>query len=224
MKNTILLICLLLSLPVFAQNHFVGIKGGVSWTDVITENYPLDDMSNRTGFTGGLSYQYMLQKGFYLGADLVYAQKGYQVGLTFVDSNGNIYGNVAGSDAPVEFDFDYLSLPLKVGFAFGNKFGGFANVGLVPSVLIKAQTTTPAFPSVGEQTYENTKDLTQYDIGALLEIGGSVAIYDRFKLCVSAGYQQDFISITSDDYQKGSEIRNYGFNLSMGVQYALKAE
>jgi hypothetical protein len=127
MRNFILILAILFALPVFAQNHFVGVKVGVSWTNVMTKDYPLDDLSNRTGFTGSITYQYMLQKGFYLGADMLYTPKGYQVRLTFLDVNGN----VIGSDAPVEFDFDYFDgselrnygLNLSMGVQYALKAG-----------------------------------------------------------------------------------------------------
>ena len=216
MRKIITLLIVLFTVPVFGQNHFIGLKGGINWTNVISDNF-LSDNDYRNGFIGGLTYEYEFKKKFHLGLDLVYAQKGFKNDVIFTDETGNPIGEKATSN----FNYDYLSLPIKGGFSLGNNFAGFLNLGIVPSLLINAETIIPTFENIDGETFDVTKNVTKFDFGGLIEIGGSYEFKERFLLFTSFAYQQSFTTITNEDYFPNGKAKHYGMTLLLGLKYAL---
>ena len=218
MRKTITFLILLFTIPVFGQNHFIGLKGGINWTNVISDNF-LSNNDYRNGFVGGLTYEYDFKKKFHIGLDLVYSQKGFTNDIIFTDE----YGNPTGEKATSEFNYDYLSFPIKGGLVLGNRISGFINLGLVPSLLIEAKTIEPAIKGItGKKTYDVTDKVTKFDFGGLIEIGGSYKFKERFFLFTSFAYQQSFTTITNEDYFSNGKAKHYGMTLSIGLKYALK--
>ena len=216
MKNLTLIMLLIFPLPVVGQNHFLGLKGGVNWTNA-TSTFLVDN-NNRTGFSGGLTYEYRLKKHFIIGADLLYLQNGFTNDITFTDKNGNPIGEKGRSD----FNYDYISFPLKGGFIMGNRIEGFVNLGIVPSILIDAKTVVPTFD--GHETFNVTDRVTKFDFGGLIEIGGNFKFNDRLFLLTSLTYQHSFTTLTNPDYFADDKITLYGMTLSIGLKYALAKE
>ena len=220
MRKIITLLIVLFTVPVFGQNHFIGMKGGLNRMNVNSSNF-ISNNDNRTGFNSGLTYQYILNERFNLGTDLLYFQRGFTNDIVFTDE----FGNPTGESATSRFNYDYLSVPLKGGIVIGNKFSGFANLGIVPSLLVDATTITPAIEGVQEETVYNVTDrVTKFDLGGLVEIGANYKITPDFLLSATFGYQHSFTSITNDDYFRISEVHHYGMVLSFGLKYALKKE
>jgi len=220
MRNLIAVLTILISTPAFGQNHFMGLKGGISWTNVNSANFH-DNNDNWTGFNGGLTYEYHMNKKFNLGMDFLYFQKGFTNDIVFLDE----FGNPTGKKVTSEFNYDYLSFPIKGGFVIGDKISGFINLGLVPSVLIDAKTIQPAIEGIMDKTtYDVTDEVTDYDLGGMIEIGGNYKFKDRVLLFASFAYQHSFASITNENYFSNGKARHYGMTLSIGLKYALKEE
>ena len=217
MRKIITVLILILTIPVFGQNHFIGLKGGINWTNVISDNF-LSDNNYRNGFTSGLTYEYQFKQRFHFGFDLVYSKKGFKNDIVFTDETGNPIGEKATSD----FNYDYLSLPIKGGFSIGNNFAGFLNIGVIPSLLINAETIIPTFDNIDGETFDVTDLVTKFDLGGLIEIGGSYKLKERFLLFTSFIYQQSFTTITNSDYFSNGKAKHYGMTLSIGIKYALK--
>lgn len=219
MRKVITLFVVLFTIPVFGQNHLVGLKSGISWTDIISDNF-LSDNSYRNGFVGGLTYEYEFKKKFHIGFDFVYAQKGFKSDIIFTDENGFSIGEKSTGD----YNYDYLSLPLKGGFSLGNNFAGFLNLGIVPSLLINAEIVFQAFEDFDGKTIDVIDKATKFDLGGLLEIGGSYKFKERFMLFTSFAYQQSFTTITNENYFSNGKAKHYGMTLSVGLKYALREE
>ena len=220
MRKIITVLILVISIPVFGQNHFIGLKSGMSWTNVNSSNF-IGNNDNRTGFNGGLTYEYHLNTKFNLGMDMLYSQKGFTNDIVFTDETGNPTGEKATS----EFNYDYLSFPIKGGLVLGDKISGFVNLGFVPSVLIDAKTIEPAIEGFRDKTtYDVTDRVTEFDFGGLIEIGGIYKVKESFLLFASFSYQQSFMTISNSDYFSASKIKHYGMTMSIGLKYALKKE
>ncbi len=219
-KIIITILTIVFSIPVFGQNHFFGLKGGMSWTNVNSTNF-ISNNDNRTGFNGGLTYEYHLNTKFNLGMDLLYVQKGFTNDIVFTDDTGNPTGEKATS----EFNYDYLSFPIKGGLVIGDRISGFINLGLVPSVLIDAKTIEPAIEGIMDKTtYDVTDKVTGFDLGGLIEIGGNYKLKERFLIFTSVAFQHSFTGITNENYFSNGKARHYGMTLSIGLKYALKKE
>lgn len=220
MRKIITVLTIVLSIPAFGQNHFIGLKGGVSWTNVNSTNFT-SNTENRTGFNYGLTYEYQVNKRVNVGVDLLYSPKGFTSDLVFTDE----FGNPTGERATSKFNYEYLSWPLKVGFVSRDKFSSFANLGILPSVLVDANTIMPAIEGITEEATVNVTDrVTKFDLAGLIEIGAAYKVIPGFLLSATIGYQYSFLSITNDDYFSNSEILFFGMVFSVGLTYALKTE
>ena len=204
MKSILLPILILVTSSTFAQNHFIGIKGGISWSNASKTGYANDwyynFMEKRRGFTFGLSYENRLKQHFIVSADIMYQQRGYQIQKDF-----KLY-------------YDYLAIPIKGGYIIGNKISGFANIGLVPSFLLKAKAKIPDEVEIIDVTDLHPK----FDLAALVEIGGNVKISERLFVTASFSYQHSFTTHSNSDNFGDIDARHHALILSVGIKYALK--
>ena len=220
MRKIITVLIIVFSIPVFGQNHVIGLMSGMNWTNVNSSNF-ITNNENRTGFNGGLTYEYKLNNKYSLGMDLLYFQKGFASDIIFRDDTGN----PTGEKATLVFNYDYLSFPIKGGFFIGNKISGFISLGLVPSILINAKTTEPKIEGfINEKTTDVTDRVTKFDFGGLLEIGTNYKFGDKFLIFTSFAYQQSFTTITNADYFSDSKIKHYGMTISIGLKYIFRNE
>jgi len=217
MKNLITISILLLSIPVFGQKSYIGIKAGPSLTNVFADDYSVNN-DPRIGYTGGLTYEHGFFEHFNLELDLLYAQRGFKNDIIFTDQ----YGEPTGEVYTTHFDYDYLTLPIKGSFTFGGKLNGFVSAGIVSSFLTKAKIRTPGFGIGGfSEDSDDTDHVNRFDFGGIAEIGGSVLIKEQFKLFMLFAYQQSFTSIKSDTYYYPSGARHFGMNICLGFKYKI---
>ena len=221
MKTIFLLLLTFVTFTVNGQNHLLGVKGGVNWTKVTSSDNFDNNTNYRTGFAVGLSYDYIFKRNFTLGADILYNQRG----LTSDDIFRDEHGNPTGQKEIMTFNYDYLTIPIRVGYHYGNIFYAFTNIGLTPAVLLDAQISIPeirinetAFPS---ERHNVTDRVNKFDVGGIIEIGGGYKFKDRFWLYTSFSYQRSLTTITNPDYFANSKIRHNGMAINVGLKYAL---
>lgn len=223
MKNIFLFILTISALKVAGQNHLIGVKGGVNSTNITSSNF-LSQNNSRTGLTAGLTYEFLIKKHFSIGADLIYNQRGFTNDLIFTDN----LGNPTGEKYTTKFNYDYVSLPIKTGFNIGTNLYGFTNIGLIPSLLVDAKTTTPTFDTdakfTGNETFDVTNRVSKFDFAGLVEIGGGYKFKGRYWLFTSFSYQHSFTTITNSEYFANSKIRHNGMTLTIGLKCALTKE
>ncbi len=218
MRKLITVLILISTIPVLGQNHILGLRSGISTTNVNSSNYITGD-NDRIGFVGGLTYEYQLNNRFNIGLGLLYSQKGFTNDMIFTDE----FGIPTGEKVEFIYDFDYLSLPFKGGILIGDKVSGFVNIGLVPSLLINAKTIQPTIEGfVEEETIDLIDYVTKFDFGGLVEIGGSYKFNNGFSIFTSFAYQQSFTSITNENYFSEGKAYHYGMTLSIGLKYKLE--
>ena len=220
MKNFIICIILILSIKLSAQNNLIGIKGGIDWTNIQTTNQYIDH-TFKTEASGGLTYDYFITKRFSVGADLLYLKRGYNSNLIFTDN----VGNPLNVDALTAFKFNYLALPIKIGFNMGNKLFAFANIGICPSYIVDARIVIPQTDSkgniTGEYTSNVTSKVTKFELSGIAELGCGYTLKDKYSIYASCMYQKSFTNIDNKDFFNDSKIKNYGFLFSLGVKYSL---
>jgi hypothetical protein len=223
MKKLLIIILVLFVLKNYGQNHYIGIDAGIYWANIAAKDF-INKPNYRTSFAGGLSYEYFFNKNVSVGAGIVYNLRGFATKI-IADTSGNIIEN----ELKAKTNFDYIAIPLKLGFSYGKKkLFGFAKIGLIPAILVKAQTITPLANGNGEIVENVTENLTnkirKMDIGGIIEIGGGYNITERCRVKLSLSYQHSFSSLTTDNYNPNIQIRNRGINLSLGLAYALSTK
>ena len=147
----------------------------------------------------------------------MYAQRGFTSTIPFINSNG--YMTPPNSSS--QFNYDYLSLPVKAGYQLGEKFHGFLNLGVVPSILVDAETIIENMNTGKSESYSQTDRVNKFDLAALLELGAGFKIKERYNFFASAGYQNSFISSTTDNYFSSTKMYHYGFTFSLGLKYSI---
>ena len=219
MKKYLILILIALSSFVYGQSHYIGFKGGASLTKVNDISYA-DDVEFRFGFTAGLSYEYKLKNNILLAADLQYIQKGYDFDIAFTNDEGLLVG-----EGKSHMKYDYISLPIKVGYSIGERFSGFFNLGVAPALLTKAyydfSDPNGILPEIEEfEGVDITEETPKFELSGLAEIGANYKINEKFIITTAVTSQYGLTAMTNFDNQDNT-IKNYGFYWTVGLKYAL---
>lgn len=218
MRCLITVSIMLIPLLMLGQKQYIGLKGGKGWTNYYSDGRA-GEFDYQTVFNGGLTYEYEFKNNFHLEVDLLYAQKSFIIdGYTIIsgDTDPNGFSITHFDDY---FESEYISIPFKVGYSVGNRLQSFFNLGVVPSVLIRARNTTIKSGEYGSPS-NRTDQTNRIDIGGIAEIGVSYTIKEQFKLFTSFAYQQSFNPIT-DVYFEDPNAKHFGMILSFGVKYAI---
>lgn len=205
-----------MSSTVFSQDKLIGFKCGLSLNNVNSKNF-LSDTNNRYGFVGGLTYDYPLKNDFYASVELLFAQKGFKDDFMFTNESGEPL-----KEGTTNFDYSYLSIPLKYGYSFGRKLRFNINVGLLPSILILAKIKTFSLEEMKMVTFRNTDLPDRIDLAGLAEIGCNYALNEQFLLCPSITYTHSVTNFTNKNYMAGSTVRHWGLAISVGLKYTLQ--
>ena len=221
MRKIIIALIIISTIPIFGQNHFIGLKGGINWTSIVSDNY-LDNSSMRTGFTTGLTYHYKFKSFYTIGLDVLYVQRGFK--NTSINPNPDgLIKPVIDPDKPLlmsDFNYDYISIPVKFGYSDGNKFSVYLNFGVIPSIIVSAKTMIHTY-SNGVLRKDVKHKVTSFDFAGLGELGVSYKFFDKILLFTSFECQYSFTAFSNSNYYSGSKMKHYGMTLVLGIKYAL---
>lgn len=221
MKHIIFVFLIVSANDLSAQKHIIGVRGGTTTSNIISENPWMYKNENMNRIFGGVSYQYILNKNIYLGADLIYNQKGYSVPVVYTNDQGEVI-KIAGY---IDYKYDYLSLPLFLGFKVGNRLNAFAHLGLMPSHLVYAEVDNSNYndPLIDmfQINSDITKSVSKFDLTPIAELGIGFNFTDRIGLNVSATYHHSVTSITNDNYFANSKVTFYGLMYGARIMYTL---
>lgn len=221
MKKTLFLFLLLISIHTLGQEHLIGAQGGLNLTN-ITDNAFFDNSKTRTGFIGGINYTFKVSDRYQIGVDALYAQQGFISKFIAIDE----YGHQTGVEADFKFNYDYFSLPLKIGYETGEKIKIIPRIGLVPSLLVQAETTTPRFDDSGNVTGHETIDIrdavSKFDLAGLLELGFESRLTGNLFFCPALTYRHSLSTFSNSNYFEDSKMRHYGLSIAVGIKYQLK--
>uniref|UniRef100_UPI00359449A3 outer membrane beta-barrel protein n=1 Tax=Aquiflexum sp. TaxID=1872584 RepID=UPI00359449A3 len=93
MKYSILIILIITSIEVQAQNRLLGVKFGPSIMDISPNNFN-PNKDPRSGAAVGLGYEVLLKDDFSIGAEAIYNQRGFIDNFMVVDGFGNPTGEI----------------------------------------------------------------------------------------------------------------------------------
>ncbi len=214
MKPILLTTFIFLSQFLSAQTDYLGLRGGLNWSNVKTDT-PFEDSDGTTGFLGGITYQHQFENGFYWGVDLLYSERGFEDEL-FPGSIDPCLNCLRVAEPVVhQLQYNYISMPIKVGITFGGAIKFFTDLALVPSTLIRARAHSIAF---------NTEipEVDEFDLATQIEAGATFRLYERWIAFGSVSYLSSITSITNANYFPDNKMQHRTVNLSFGIRYEIK--
>lgn len=220
MKKIILICIVIKALTVNGQQHFIGLRGGLSLTNTISKSddiEPYNDYGFRKGINGGLTYDFVGRRSISFSTDFIYNQRG------MVNEQ---FDNIIGQWNNSKINFDYLSMALKTGIYLGNKAFGYINIGSIQSFLIKAQTISTTYNNKNEPIIISSPYIMdfvkKFDIAGIAEIGGGYKFNGRHCLFGSVSYQRSLTNFqTSSNPSISYTIKHYGMIFNMGFKFSL---
>lgn len=220
MKNILLITFVITSLGLTAQMHLIGLKGGVNFANISATNFS-KSMANPLGLSGGVTYDYLINSYLSVGIDVLYQQRGFQSNSIFTNDEGEQIGTSLKS----QFNYDYVTVPIKIGFNYGEKLYVFGNVGVTPALLIRAVTTIPPFEiaeiKMKGQRVNSTRNVNQFDIGAFLEIGVGYKLNNRYWIYASGTLNHSVIAFNNANYFPASNLKHRSISAYLGVKYRI---
>ncbi len=215
-RLSLLVVLGLISLSGFSQYHQIGIKSGMnkSFVEFVDSLY-FNDPKMHTGFSAGVTYEYLTASKFSFGADLVYQEKGFDDLWHFRDETG-----ASLADIRKEFEYNYITLPLSVGYSLGSKMIGFVKFGVTPSYLVRAREIMPGFDEYRANTKDLTSKTTRFDFGCQFELGAEYRFLEKYSVFVSSALFGSYTRMKTYVFYF-SEVKHFGFNVSAGLKYRL---
>jgi len=213
MKYLSTVLLAILSISTFAQNSQfeLGIQGspGIAFMRINTHKAKVTN-TPMASFSYGLFLQYNLNKTFSLRVDPSFERKGYIYNVTFT----NQFGSLDGASKNHE-NFNYITIPILLRAAVGNKIRYFINAGPYIGFLLSQKTTYTASNDL-KFVYNNTNSYKTTDLGITAGIGLSIPIKDKFALSVEARNNIGLINIRKSS---NSNDKIFSANLLIGFAY-----
>lgn len=207
-----------------AQKHLIGVKGGVNASNIKWQYSEPRNANSFHSIHSGITYENLINNGFYIGTDLLYNQKGFK-------DKFYITGPTDGAVGYLDYTYkiDYLSLPLKLGYRTQGNLHAFLNLGIMPSLRVNTfinigdyHALEPIEMIISDQQ-PRIEDKV-FDLAVLAEIGLGYKLNHSFRTFISTAYQR---SITNLKYRRYEGVSvplygiEYGYMFSAGIKYAL---
>ena len=212
------LLLLLLCVPLIGMGQDNKIKIGLEVGPSIT--FVRGDLPRHTNktlcFSGGLSFEYSLQKMFSIRTNILYERKAAMQDITFTD----LYGNIIGEDT-YGYNYDYLTIPILAKYSFGaiNKF--FINTGPYFSYLMKGSFNYGDVLVNGTSLPDEvvTNRFHRLDVGLIFGFGGEFRIHHKLLLTIEPRYNLGMTNFLEDDHWYFQNGFHNSINLLAGISY-----
>lgn len=178
-----------------------------------------------TGFSGGITYDYFINKNIFVGIDILYEQRGFQRDARL--TNG-LSGIVVLKNHFL-YNYDYLMAPIRLGFSYGKKFNFSAAVGVAPAFLVHAKRSFPSF-IVPNSTFilppENiitTDSVSKFDFNGFGELRLGYRYKNKVWFYTSFSYQQSFTPLIDKYFHPFfGEQTHYSYLIRFGISTVLR--
>ncbi len=175
--------------------------------DIRTEaNLYSSNITSTTGYYGyhklslggGLIYDIGLSENMFMETGIKYMPLGFFEKITFTGISGNPIATIG-----FKYKFNYVGVPLQIGFKTGNKPAFFASAGIIPAMLI----------------YKNsTLNGNLFDISLGINTGIKTDISSKIIFISAIQFQKGFIPVIVTE---NAQAYNYAINISAGIGFKL---
>ncbi len=222
---------LVLSNIAYAQNLTIGIKDGISHSDIKFQNKNSDNFgvnSLKGGRNFGLMLNYQITNFFSIQSELYHSDKGFKFYDNRMMLGGTIYGN---------YEMTYITIPLLANFEIGKTFKLNGYAGLYISLLQSARnqitvtsTGSPDHPH-NDRSYDPTSEFNDSEAGALFGLGVKIPLCNKVKFFIDTRYETGLTKAARDDIEYGhyhvigdfKDIYNRLFSVNWGILYRFKS-
>ena len=205
------LLLITVSLSTYAQyNKFeLGVQGGPNVSFLRFQKTPGIKNSPLFAFTGGLFFQYNVTKTFSLRVDPGLERKGYCDQFPFGPPNDQ---NEKDRES-----FNYLTVPVLLRAAVGNKIRYFVNAGpYVAFLLSEKDRETP--PNEATLVYTSTSYYQTTDWGVTTGLGLSIPVHEKVSISVEVRNNLGLTNINKNSGEYGT-IKTNTTNVLFGLAY-----
>ncbi len=161
----------------------------------------------------GINFLHQLDNRLRFTTGAYLSPLGFKESLTVVDD----LGQPAGTET-INYNLNYVSLPILIGYTFFKKINLYTNIGVSPSYLLNIFYKMSI---INNKVTLPVNDFNRFDISALFNIGSAFHLGEKLLLNTDINFKKGFISISDATYSPFNKSTNFGFFLSAGLKYKL---
>ncbi len=222
-KNVVLAIFTCLALNVNSQTHKIGVQAGGSMTNVCHSSAFFNKTGYNPGFHGGIHYHLKFENNITLMIDLLYVQKGFAFDFEYQSYNDDLEPYNGTSE--YNFAYNYISLPVSIGYAFGDKFSATPYLGIAASRLIQAKHNYTLYDENSNKVDEGEENkytvLPEYDLPVHGGLYFQYRVKEKIALFSKLQFTYSLNEFSNAQYFYESDLKHYGYGLSLGVSFKI---
>ena len=235
LKAILIIMLFVVSNIAYAQRISIGIKDGISRSDIRFQYKDFDDsyyfqVNNlKGGRNFGLVLNYQITNFFSIQSELYHSEKGFEFNLcTDLDGAPGVFGN---------YKMTYITIPLLANFEIGKSFKFYGYGGLYMSFLNSARnqiTVTSNASSYLRQydySYDPTSELYKNESGALVGLGVKIPLCKKVQFLIDTRYETGLTKAVNENAEFGDyhvigafkDVYNRSFSVNLGIFYRFKS-
>jgi hypothetical protein len=173
-----LLLCLFFSSPLFSQTWSWGIQAGGNYTDFTGDDNAVDFGNAKAGFQAGAKLTWFSPGKIFLGTEINWERKRGGSDILLTDENGEPL-----EDTEAIGNFDYLTLPVLVGYFPGNQRRFYLQAGTSFAYLLSQKVV---FDSEFFDDFDGKANYKSVDVLATAGLGALLLLNEKIRLSVAA--------------------------------------
>jgi hypothetical protein len=202
------------TLATLGQNKIeIGAEGGPSLAFLRGNELIKKYHSSIIGFSGGVTFQYNLDKTISLRTNLSYERKGCAIkDLPMMFSSNKTF----------HYRLNYITMPILVRASFGKKTHFFVNAG--PYFGYLAQTIIEISNDIGEKEKLVDTDnpyLKKWDFGISAGLGVAIPLGEKIALSFEIRNNLGLYDINNSAFSDDRAVKNNSTNLLVGLAYQI---
>lgn len=221
MNKLIALFLCLFTFSSFGQSNFfdIGIEGGLGAASLRGRDKGFITKSDRIriGYEKGFFVQYNFKRIISIKTGAYYAKKGSATRIPiFYDFPGPAIDTIKGKES-----FDYITVPLLIKVAFGNKIRYFINAGPYMGFLLKQTEQYGPIRQSPQTTLDLTDSYKKTEKGITTGAGVLFNYKQRLHFSIEIRNSLGLTSTSKSAPATDGEIKTNAVNLLLGISYKL---
>ncbi len=224
MQKAITIFFLFLYVPslLIAQEQYLNVNAGVNIANMQFSPKAIFE-DNRIRILTEVNYEMIYRKNISISVGLNYVQRGFRDPLFFTDDLGM---QINFNDFANLWTYDYVGMPIKIGYRVKGKVSFTPRIGLIPSQLVKAKLHIPMFTFESGMLELDKYDeiaiegsVNKFDIVPIFELETAYTIKNRIQLNVLLLFQHGLVEVNKNEFFETKPNRHIGIGVQLGCKY-----